>query len=63
MFEFIYNIIWFILRTILFLFPPELAHNFTFFLIKIFFKTPFVKKIEKSRYTIKNKNLERSVLV
>ena len=61
MFEFIYNIIWFIFRTILFLFPPELAHNFTFLIIKYLFKIPFVKKIEKSRYTIKNKNLERSV--
>jgi len=61
MFDFLYNVVWFFTRFFLFLFPPEFAHNFTFFLIRIFFKIPFVKSIEKSKYCIYNKKLERNI--
>lgn len=61
MFELLYNFFWFFTRSFLFLFSPEFAHNFTFFLIRIFFKIPFVKNIEKSRYCISNKKLERNI--
>jgi dihydroorotate dehydrogenase len=61
MFDFFYNIVWTIIKFILFLFPAEFAHNFTFLIIKFVFKIPFVKKIEKSRYNIENKNLERNI--
>jgi len=61
MFELLYNFFWFLTRSFLFLFSPEFAHNLTFFLIRVFFKIPFVKNIEKSRYCISNKKLERNI--
>ncbi len=59
MFELLYNFFWVFIRSFLFLFPAEFSHNFTFFFIRSLFKIPFVKNIEKSRYCISNKKLER----
>ncbi len=61
MFELCYKIVWFLVRSILFLFPPEFSHKFTFKFIKIIFNIPLVKSIEKSRYSIKSNKLERNV--
>ena len=61
MFDFFYKIVWRLIRSILFLFPPEFSHKYTFKFIKFFFKLPLVKSIEKSRYIIKNNNLERNL--
>jgi len=61
MFYLLYNVVWFFTRFFLFLLPPEFAHNFTFFIIRIFFKIPFVKNFAKSKYCIYNKKLERNV--
>lgn len=61
MFGLLYNVVWFFTRSFLFLFPPEFAHNFTFFIIRNLFKVPFLKNIEKSRYCVSNKKLERNV--
>ena len=61
MFDYFYKIVWFLIRSILFLFPPEFSHKFTFKFIKFFFKIPLIKSIEKSRYVINNNNLERNL--
>jgi len=61
MFDLIYKVAWFFTRSFLFFFPPEFSHNFTFCIIKFLFKIPLLKKIEKSRYFINNKKLERNV--
>ena len=50
-----------LIRPILFLFDPEKVHHFTFSLLKISFKLPFVKSIVKSLYTIEDKSLERNL--
>ncbi len=60
MFRLLYNFAWFFTRSFLFLFPPEFSHNFTFFMIRILFSIPFFKKIQKSRYCIVNKKIERN---
>ena len=61
MFDYFYRIVWFLIRSILFLFPPEFSHKFTFKFIKISFKIPLIKSIEKSRYVVKNNKLERKL--
>tara|TARA_B100001057_G_scaffold334819_1_gene335442 strand:+ start:6830 stop:7888 length:1059 start_codon:yes stop_codon:yes gene_type:complete len=61
MFDFFYKIVWRLIRSILFLFPPEFSHKYTFKFIKFFFKLPLTKSIEKSRYIIKNNSLERNL--
>ena len=61
MFEFFYKIVWRFIRSILFLFPPEFSHKYTFKFIKFFFKIPLTKSIEKSKYVIKKNNLERNL--
>ncbi len=50
-----------ILRPILFLFPPELAHDITFKLIKTLFKIPGVASIFRKMYSLKDKRLQRTV--
>jgi len=61
MFDFFYKIVWRLIRSILFLFPPEFSHKFTFKFIKFSFKIPLIKVIEKSRYVVKNNKLERKL--
>ena len=50
-----------IIRPILFLFDPEKVHYFTFSLIKVLCKIPFVAFIFRSLYQVKNKKLERKL--
>jgi len=50
-----------IIRPIFFLFDPEKVHYFTFSLIRVFSKIPFVKRIFKSLYVVEDKKLERSL--
>ncbi|KAA1243933.1 quinone-dependent dihydroorotate dehydrogenase [Aquimarina sp. RZ0] len=50
-----------IIRPILFKYDPEKVHHFTFRMIKIMAKIPFVPGIFKSIYQINNPNLEREV--
>ena len=50
-----------IIRPILFLFDPEKVHYFTFSLIKVLCKIPFVASIFRSLYQVKNKKLERKL--
>ncbi len=51
----------FIVRPIFFLFDPEKIHYFTFFLIKILSKIPFVSLLFKNLYRIEDKRLERTL--
>jgi dihydroorotate dehydrogenase len=46
------------IRPILFLFDPEKVHHFTFRLLKMGFKLPFVKSIITKRYTVNNESLK-----
>ena len=50
-----------IIRPILFLFDPEKVHYFTFYLIRILCKIPFVASVFRSLYQVKNKKLERKL--
>ncbi len=50
-----------LIRPIFFLFDPEKVHYFTFSLIRVFFKIPFVKAIFKSLYVLEDKKLERNL--
>ena len=61
MFDYFYKTVWFLIGSILFLFPPEFSHKFTFKFIKFSFKIPLIKSIEKSRYVIENNKLERKL--
>jgi dihydroorotate dehydrogenase len=49
------------IRPILFLFDPEKVHYFTFSLIRILCKIPYVASIFRSLYQVKNKKLERKL--
>lgn len=51
----------FLIKPFFFLFDPEKIHHFVFKTIKITFKIPGIKQLVKSRYTVKNKKLERTV--
>ena len=51
----------FIVRPIFFLFDPEKIHYFTFSLIKILSKIPFVSSIFKNLYSIEDKRLQRTL--
>lgn len=51
-----------LIRPILFLLPPEKAHHFTLFILKIFLFIPFVRQMVKQVFLIKNPKLKRSVL-
>ncbi|MDX6746128.1 quinone-dependent dihydroorotate dehydrogenase [Polaribacter sp. PL03] len=50
-----------IVRPILFLFDPEKVHYFTFSLIRILCKIPFVASIFRSLYQVNDKKLERNL--
>ena len=50
-----------LIRPILFLFDPEKVHYFTFSLIRILCKIPFVASIFRNLYQVKNKKLERKL--
>ena len=50
-----------LIRPILFLFDPEKVHYFTFSLIRILCKIPFVASVFRSLYQVKNKKLERKL--
>ena len=50
-----------LIRPILFLFDPEKVHYFTFSLIRILCKIPYVASIFRSLYQVKNKKLERKL--
>jgi dihydroorotate dehydrogenase len=50
-----------IVRRFLFLFDPEKVHYFTFSLIKILCKVPFVPSVFRSLYQTNNKKLERNL--
>jgi len=50
-----------LIRPILFLFDPEKVHYFTFSLIRILCKIPFVASVIRSLYQVKNKKLERKL--
>ena len=50
-----------LIRPILFLFDPEKVHYFTFSLIRILCKIPFVASIFRNLYQVKNKKLERNL--
>ena len=50
-----------LIRPILFLFDPEKVHYFTFSLIRILCKIPFVASVFRNLYQVKNKKLERNL--
>jgi dihydroorotate dehydrogenase len=50
-----------IIRPILFLFDPEKVHYFTFSLIRVLCKIPFVPNLFRSLYQVKHKKLERTL--
>ena len=50
-----------LVRPILFCFDPEKVHHFTFSILKIVNKIPFVSQLLKSCYQIEDKRLERSL--
>ncbi len=50
-----------LIRPILFSFDPEKVHHFTFTLIKVASKIPFVSAILRKNYQVRDKKLERTV--
>ncbi|MEE9407823.1 MAG: quinone-dependent dihydroorotate dehydrogenase [Polaribacter sp.] len=50
-----------IIRPILFLFDPEKVHYFTFSLIRVLCKIPFIASIFRSLYLVNDKKLERNL--
>ena len=50
-----------IIRSFLFKFDPEAVHYFTFGLIKIFFKIPFLARLVRSLSHVNHPNLEREL--
>lgn len=50
-----------IIRKLLFLFDAEKVHHFTFSLLKIGFKIPFISTIVKASYKVEDKRLERNL--
>ncbi len=50
-----------VVRPILFFFDPEKIHHFTFSLIKVVCKIPFVSKIFRGFYIVNDKRLERTL--
>ncbi|MEC8724238.1 MAG: quinone-dependent dihydroorotate dehydrogenase [Bacteroidota bacterium] len=50
-----------IIRSLLFKFDPEAVHYFTFGLIKIFFKIPFLARLVRSLCHVNHPNLEREL--
>ena len=50
-----------IIRKLLFLFDAEKVHHFTFSLLKIGFKIPFISTIVKASYRVEDKRLKRNL--
>lgn len=50
-----------LIRPILFSFDPEKVHHFTFSLIKLMYKIPFVPQIIRNKYQVNNNKLERKL--
>jgi dihydroorotate dehydrogenase len=50
-----------IIRKFLFYFDAEKVHHFTFSLLKIVFKLPFISSIARNQHTIQNDRLERNL--
>ena len=50
-----------IIRPIFFLFDPEKIHHFTFSLVKVLSKIPFVSSIFRGLYQVNDKKLERNL--
>ena len=50
-----------LIRPILFLFDPEKVHHFTFFVVKMGFKIPFVKEIIAAIYQVNRPELEKEL--
>jgi dihydroorotate dehydrogenase len=50
-----------LIRPLLFLFDAEDVHHFSFAVIKIFHKIPFVRSLIRSMYTIRHSKLERTL--
>lgn len=50
-----------LVRPILFLFDPEKVHYFTFSIVKLMHKIPFVPSIIRAIYQVNDKNLERKL--
>jgi len=50
-----------IIRPILFLFDPEKVHHFTFAILKIVFKIPFIARLTRKIYQVHDKKLERNL--
>ena len=50
-----------IIRPIFFLFDPEKIHHFTFSLVKVMSKIPFVSSIFRGLYQVNDKRLERNL--
>jgi len=51
----------YLLKPILFLFPPERAHHLTLFLLKLALSVPVASWVFKKMYAVKDKRLERKV--
>ena len=51
----------FLIKPILFLFPPEKAHHITLFFLKFILAIPFVRSIYRNYYQVKDKRLERNL--
>jgi dihydroorotate dehydrogenase len=49
------------IRRILFFFPPEFSHNFSFFLFRLLFFIPGLKSVFKNFYLIKDKKLNKNL--
>ncbi|HEX9650123.1 MAG TPA: quinone-dependent dihydroorotate dehydrogenase [Cyclobacteriaceae bacterium] len=52
----------FLFRPLLFLLPPESAHNFTFFLLKVAYHLPFGRKILEATFCINDDSLKKKIL-
>ena len=50
-----------LIRPFFFLFDPEKVHYFTFFILKMGFKIPFVKSIISNNFTVSKDSLEQKV--
>ena len=50
-----------LIRPVLFLFDPEKIHHFTFFVIKVLCKIPFLPSVLRKMYQVRDKKLERNL--
>lgn len=51
----------FLIRPVLFLFPPEFIHHFTFNVLRFAAKVPGLMKLVRAQHTVENKSLERKL--